>query len=109
MKKYLELHYTDSELSVKDLAGAVHLSYIQFYRKFKALTGINAREYIRSFRMEKAANLLIKDSKVSINEVMYSVGYSSQSYFTSAFKKEFGKTPVQFKKTNIDPNKETEL
>ena len=107
LKEYLEQHYVDPQLSVKDLAGAVHLSYIQFYRKFKALTGINAKEYIRSFRMEKAANLLIKDSKKSINEVMYAVGYSSQSYFTSAFKKEYGKTPAQFKKSNINPPTET--
>ena len=57
--------------------------------------------------MEKAANLLIKDSKKSINEVMYAVGYSSQSYFTSAFKKEYGKTPAQFKKSNINPPTET--
>ena len=80
------------------LAKEMHMSYIQFYRKFKAVTGINAKEYIRTFRLKKAAYLLKNDSGKSVSEVMYSVGFSSQSHFTNAFKKEYGVTPSMFKK-----------
>lgn len=98
IKEFIENNYKESELNVEALAKESHLSYIQFYRKFKALTGVNAKEYIRTFRLKKAAHILENTSSKSIGEVMYSVGFSSQSYFTNAFKKEYGMTPNQYKK-----------
>ncbi len=101
IKEILEANYTDSELNVHTLAKATHMSYIQFYRKFKALTGINAKEYIRTFRLKKAAYIFKNNPSKPVNEVMYSVGFSSQSYFTTVFKKEYGMTPVVYKKQNL--------
>jgi AraC-like DNA-binding protein len=98
IKTFIEKNYKESELNVEALAKESHLSYIQFYRKFKALTGVNAKEYIRTFRLKKAAHILENNSSKSVGEVMYSVGFSSQSYFTNAFKKEYGITPNQYKK-----------
>ena len=94
----IEENYQSSDLSVDMIAQQTHLSYIQFYRKFKAITGINAKEYIRTFRLKKAAHIFKNNPGKSVSEVMYSVGFSSLSHFTSAFKKEFGMTPTQFKK-----------
>ena len=94
----IEKNYQSGDLSVEMIAQQTHLSYIQFYRKFKAITGINAKEYIRTFRLKKAAHIFTNNPKKPVSEVMYSVGFSSLSHFTSAFKKEFGKTPTQFKK-----------
>jgi AraC-like DNA-binding protein len=45
--------------------------------------------------LKRAAKILVSED-VPILEVMYRVGIQSQSYFTKAFKKEFGKTPSQF-------------
>ena len=94
----IEKNYQSSDLTVEMIAQKTHLSYIQFYRKFKAITGINAKEYIRTFRLKKAAHIFKNNPGKSVSEVMYSVGFSSLSHFTSAFKKEFGMTPTQFKK-----------
>ncbi len=94
----IEENYQSSDLTVDMIAQQTHLSYIQFYRKFKAITGINAKEYIRTFRLKKAAHIFKNNPGKSVSEVMYSVGFSSLSHFTSAFKKEFGMTPTQFKK-----------
>jgi len=94
----IEKNYHSSDLSVEMIAQETHLSYIQFYRKFKSITGINAKEYIRTFRLKKATHILKNNPGKSVSEVMYSVGFSSLSHFTSAFKKEFGMTPTQFKK-----------
>ena len=94
----IEKNYQSSDLTVDRIAQETHLSYIQFYRKFKAITGINAKEYIRTFRLKKAAHIFKNNPGKSVSEVMYSVGFSSLSHFTSAFKKEFGVTPTQFKK-----------
>lgn len=94
----IENNYQSSDLTVEMIAKQTHFSYIQFYRKFKAITGINAKEYIRTFRLKKASHILKNYPDRSIGEVMYSVGFSSLSHFTSAFKKEFGMTPTKFKK-----------
>ena len=94
----IEQNYQSSDLSVEMIAQESHLSYIQFYRKFKGITGINAKEYIRTFRLKKAAHIFKNNPGKSVSEVMYSVGFSSLSHFTSAFKKEFGMTPSKFKK-----------
>lgn len=47
--------------------------------------------------LKKAAQLMTHQD-VSITDVMYSIGIQTQSYFTKAFKNEFGKTPTQFLK-----------
>jgi len=94
----IEENYRSSDLSVEMIAQQTHFSYIQFYRKFKSITGINAKEYIRTFRLKKAAHIFKNNPERSVSEVVYSVGFSSLSHFTNAFKKEFGVTPTQYKK-----------
>jgi len=94
----IEQNYQSSNLSVEMIAQKTHFSYIQFYRKFKAITGINAKEYIRTFRLKKAVYIFKNNPDKSVSEVMYSVGFSRLSHFTSAFKKEYGMTPTKFKK-----------
>ncbi len=54
--------------------------------------------YIRTFRIKKAAHIFKNNPDKSVSEVMYSVGFSSLSHFTNAFKKEFGITPTKYKK-----------
>lgn len=98
IKKILEEDYDNDEFTVEELSVKVNMSYIQFYRKFKAVTGITANEYLRMYRLEKASHLLSNDENITVREVMYNVGFNSQSYFTKAFKKEYGLTPAEFKK-----------
>ncbi|NME72560.1 hybrid sensor histidine kinase/response regulator transcription factor [Flammeovirga aprica] len=98
IKSILEDNYDNDEFTVEELSIKVNMSYIQFYRKFKAVTGITANEYLRVYRLEKASHLLSNDENITVREVMYNVGFNSQSYFTKAFKKEYGMTPAEFKK-----------
>lgn len=99
IKSILEKNYDNDEFTVEELSIKVNMSYIQFYRKFKSVTGITANEYLRIYRLEKASHLLSNDENITVREVMYNVGFNSQSYFTKAFKKEYGMTPAEFKKT----------
>ncbi|MFT4536831.1 MAG: signal transduction histidine kinase/ligand-binding sensor domain-containing protein/AraC-like DNA-binding protein [Saprospiraceae bacterium] len=98
IKKLIEENYQSPDLNVHTLAQKSHMSYLQFYRKFNALVGINTNEYIRTFRLKKAASMLKNDPKIMINQVMFCVGFSSQSYFTKSFKKYYGCTPAQYKR-----------
>ncbi len=73
------------------------MSRAKLYTKIKGLTGESINDFIRTIRLKKAVEIMTNED-VSITEVMYSVGSQTQSYFTKAFKNEFGKTPSQFLK-----------
>ncbi|NME68719.1 ATP-binding protein [Flammeovirga aprica] len=98
IKDLLEENYADDQFNIEKIADALNMSYIQFYRKFKQITGANSNEYLREYRLKKAAHLLEHDHSLSVREVMFSVGFTSPSYFTKAFKKQFNITPASFKK-----------
>ncbi|MDR1502201.1 MAG: response regulator, partial [Prevotella sp.] len=88
----IENHLQDSTLNVQKLAKLSGLNEKQIYRKIKILTGKTAVDYIKSIRLKKAA-LLLCQKKFTVNEVMYMVGFSSQSYFAKCFSEKYGKTP----------------
>ncbi len=86
----------DAGLSVATLSNLMHTSSKQLYRKIKQATGLTAVEYIRKFRMQKAAALLIKGN-FTVNEVMYMVGFNNPSYFSRAFTAEYGMPPTEYR------------
>jgi signal transduction histidine kinase/DNA-binding response OmpR family regulator/ligand-binding sensor domain-containing protein len=88
----IERHLQDSTLNVQKLAKLSGLNEKQIYRKIKILTGNTAVDYIKSIRLKKAA-LLLSQKKFTVNEVMYMVGFSSQSYFAKCFAEKYRKTP----------------
>ena len=71
------------------------MSRSKLYTKIHSLTGQPVGDFVRKIRLKTAAKMIVSEY-VSITEVMERVGIQSQSYFTKAFKKEFGKTPTQY-------------
>ncbi|MEN8124680.1 MAG: ATP-binding protein [Bacteroidota bacterium] len=70
----------------------MHLSESQIYRKLKAITGKSTAVFIRSVRLQKAKELIQTTDK-SISEIAYDVGFNDPSWFSRAFKEEFGFAP----------------
>lgn len=95
----IEENMENSELSIDDIATCMRMTHDQLYRKLKALTGISANQYIRSFRLRKAAKMMCENN-CSVTEVLYTVGFSNPSYFTKCFKKEFGVLPSEYIEQN---------
>jgi YesN/AraC family two-component response regulator len=85
----------DQNLNVENLADQLRLSRSQLYRKIKVVTGFSASEFLRKVRLEKARELLQSNYNYNISEVTYKVGFSSPSYFTKCFKREFGYLPTE--------------
>ena len=81
-----------NDLTVDDLAAAMNLSRVQLYRKVKAISGSSPVELLRSARLNRGYQLLVKGDK-TIAEVAYEVGFTAPSYFTKCFKDEFGISP----------------
>ena len=90
-------HISESDLSLDRLAEAMAVSRATLTRKVKADTGMTVNEYVRLCRLKKAAELLAENN-YRINEVAYLVGFSSPSYFTLSFQKQFKKLPSEFTK-----------
>jgi DNA-binding response OmpR family regulator/anti-sigma regulatory factor (Ser/Thr protein kinase) len=76
------------------LAGILSLHRRVLYHKIKALTGLTPTRYIRIIRLQRAKLLL--DQGNSVKEVAYQVGFQTPEYFSTLFKKEFGKSPSQY-------------
>lgn len=98
--RVIEDNLENSELSIDDVAVCLKMTHDQLYRKVKALTGISVNQYIRSFRLRKAAKLMC-ETGCSVTEVLYTTGFSSPSYFTKCFKKEFGVLPSEYIEKNL--------
>jgi signal transduction histidine kinase/ligand-binding sensor domain-containing protein/CheY-like chemotaxis protein len=95
----LEAHYADPDFSVSEFASVVAMSERQLQRKLNALTGHSPSEFIRNYRLERALEQLKAGEPAGT--VAFSVGFSSQSYFTSCFKAQYGRTPGQIFKSRL--------
>jgi ligand-binding sensor domain-containing protein/signal transduction histidine kinase/AraC-like DNA-binding protein len=93
----IESHLTDPDMNIDYICSQIGMSRTKLYTKIKDLTGQSISDFIRTIRLKKALQLLTEEN-MPIVEVMYLVGIQTQSYFTKAFKNEFGKTPMQFLK-----------
>ena len=97
LHSYILDHISESDLNLDRLADAMSVSRATLTRKVKADTGMTVNEYVRICRLKKAVELLAENN-YRINEVAYLVGFSSPSYFTLSFQKQFGKLPSEFTK-----------
>jgi len=95
LTRIIETQLSNSELDVDFMCREMGMSKTKLYLKIKKVSGLSIGEFVRTFRLKKAA-YIISHEDILLTDVMYRVGIQTQSYFTKAFKKEFGKTPSQF-------------
>lgn len=94
-RDYLHASYHE-DLTIDHLATIAGLSPYHFIRKFKSAFSNTPHQYLRQIRLEKARDLL-KNSKHSITEVCYAVGFQSPSSFSSLFQKQVGMSPRTYR------------
>lgn len=87
----------NSNFTVEILAEKLGISRVQLYRKIKAILDVKVSDYIQNIRLEKAEEMIKNNLKLSISEIAYSTGFSSQTYFSTSFKVKFGVTPKRFR------------
>jgi signal transduction histidine kinase/DNA-binding response OmpR family regulator len=88
----------DLELDRDLIAQHMNISISTLNRKVKSLTELSISDYIRSLRLQKSVELLNK-SELTVTEISYEVGFNDPSFYTRSFKKQFNKTPKEFRKT----------
>jgi AraC-like DNA-binding protein len=92
----LETHLSDENFGIAELCDILNISRAQLHRKLKKLTGLSTSHYIRSLRLHFAKELL-ENSELNISEIAFNVGFSSATYFSRAFKAEFGHSPSEMR------------
>ena len=95
-KEYLELHYTNPDLSLNEVAAQANLSASHFSVVFSQETGQTFKEHLTEIRINKAKELLRMTSLRSA-DIAYQVGYNDPHYFSSVFKKNTGLSPIEFR------------
>jgi AraC-like DNA-binding protein len=94
-KEFIETHHTE-ELSLTQVAAAVHTSVFYFCKLFKKATGINFTEFVSRTRIEKAKNLLLNPN-LRVSEIAFEVGFQSLTHFNRVFKRVVGESPTQYR------------
>lgn len=84
---------------VEDMAAAANLSRAQLMRLFKLKTGFTPHAFLNHVRLQQAA-LKLKQSNDSILSVALSVGFQSETHFGKVFKKQYGRSPGQYRSAN---------
>jgi AraC family transcriptional regulator len=95
----IDHHLSDEEegrVALRAVALAVHMSYFHFSRAFKQSMGMTATNYIAERRIERAKKML-EETEMPISEIALRSGFSSQSHFTTAFRRLAGATPKAFR------------
>jgi signal transduction histidine kinase/ligand-binding sensor domain-containing protein/DNA-binding response OmpR family regulator len=97
--KAVNKNLSNSDFNVDMLTQEVGISRAQLHRKMKEMTGISTSEFIRNIRLEQAARLL-REQKINVTQVAYTVGFSNLAHFSTIFRKHFGIAPSEYAERN---------
>lgn len=97
-KKMIDYNF-NKNITVKNVADALHFSPEYLTRQFTERYGLSPKEYIINKRIESAKKLLC-NRELSVMEISNSVGYGDQLYFSRIFKKKTGLSPLEYRKQN---------
>ena len=77
----------------------IGISRIYLLRRIKELSGTAPSDFIRNLRLQQAT-VLLENKDLSITQIAYAVGFTSQTHFSSAFKKVYGLSPMEYAQSN---------
>ncbi|MGF1725346.1 AraC family transcriptional regulator [Photobacterium nomapromontoriensis] len=92
---YIHQHYADS-ISISAISHAANISESECYRLFRNTLKCTPNNYLLSYRLQKST-LLLLESRKSITEIAYEIGFNCPAYFAKKFRSAYGKTPKQFR------------
>lgn len=101
-KQYIEKNFFKEELSLEEVSSEIKVSPAYLSRVLKQETGSSFIDYLTQVRVKMAIQLM-SDPAMKIYEIAEKTGYNSQHYFSTAFKRVLGVSPVEYKKANKCP------
>jgi YesN/AraC family two-component response regulator len=98
-KKYIEKYHT-KDVSLGDVAKAVHISKYYLCTMFRNATGLYFTDYVTLLRIERAKHLLL-DPNLRISHIAFEVGFQSAANFNRVFKRILGESPTEYRLHSI--------
>ena len=92
---YIEENLAEN-ISLQELATLANMDQYRFSRAFKTKMGVSPYAYVLERRIASARRL-IENSQLSLAEIAYDTGFSSQAHMTTTFKKRIGITPGELR------------
>ncbi|MCH8568371.1 MAG: response regulator [Balneolales bacterium] len=92
VRELIYRHLGNPDLNVNELADALYISRTKLYRDWKEISNVTLNEYIKQLRLNEAKVLITKEG-LNVSEAAKAVGYNKVGYFSTSFKKHFGKSP----------------
>lgn len=97
--QHIKNNIENTSFSVEQLADKMCLSPSQLHRKLQALIDQAPGQLIRNIRLQRAADLIRKNAG-TLADICFQAGFNDQTYFSRAFKNQFGCSPSAYKKNN---------
>lgn len=94
--QYMQAHYSDSGLSLNELAQHIHVSPVHLSATYKKQTGQTITDALSHIRISQAQDMLA-NTNLTIREISEKAGFSNQFYFSACFKKITGQPPSSFR------------
>lgn len=98
--RVVDQNINDSEFSPEDLADSLSISLRSLYRKFKELELLPPKDFIKRQRIEYSAKLLLS-TNLTIQEIMYNVGFTTRSHFYKEFTKRYNQSPTEYREHKL--------
>lgn len=95
LREFIRNNISDENMDIDTICRQVGLSRTQLYRKLKGATGKSVGEFLKTIRLEMAAEMLAQ-SELSISETAFQTGFSTHSHFSKSFAETFGMSPTEF-------------
>lgn len=93
--RFVEENLSEPDLDYKKICSHTAMSRTVLYAKFKTLTGQGVHDFIKSIRVKKGLQLL-QEGRLNVTQIAYEVGFSTPSYFSKSFTKQFGLPPKEY-------------
>ncbi|SHM72814.1 hybrid sensor histidine kinase/response regulator transcription factor [Mucilaginibacter sp. OK098] len=94
---YIDNNLNNPKFSVVDLSQHLAMSRGALYTKIFELTGLPPVEFIRSYKLDRAAILLVK-SDLTVSQIAYEAGFATPHYFSRSFKDKFNMLPTEYRR-----------
>ena len=89
--------YADEDLSLEKLAAVVGIAPAQLSELLNSVAGVDFRSYINRYRVREARRILAQEPERTILSIAYAVGFNSKTSFNRNFKREVGRTPLEYR------------
>ncbi len=94
---YIREHSAE-KISLPELAKMCKVSSAYLSRRFKKEVGVGYSDYLSALRLERAEAMLREHPEMSVTEIAFFCGFNDSNYFSDKFKKQFGTSPLKFRK-----------